>query len=68
MTPEEYEEYRQDLMDEAREEELLEYRLRSDYDFFCDYNQDLIAAFNDLYKELEITFENYGWDFDPKDI
>ena len=68
MTPEEYEEYRQDLMDEAREEELLEYRLRSDYDFFCDYNQDLIATFSELYVELQTTFESYGWDFDPKDI
>ena len=62
------EEFRQELLEEARADELQDYRLRNDYDYFLSYHNDLIAEFSDLYKKLKKAHEVYGHEFDIYEV
>ena len=66
MTDEDREEMHQDMLEEAREEELLEHKLRTDYDELCDYVD--LSLLQEEYYRIKSMFEAYGWDFDLRDI
>ena len=66
MTPEDYEDWKADLTQEAREEEILEHKLRTDYDEFCDHVD--LSLLQEEYSRVKTMFEAYGWKFDIKDI
>ena len=53
-------EFRQELLEEARADELQDYALRNDYDYFLKHYSDLIAEFSDSYKKLKKAHEAYG--------
>ena len=50
--PRDMDEFRQELLEEARADELQDYALRNDYDYFLKHYSDLIAEFSDSYKSL----------------
>lgn len=60
-------EWRQDMADEARAEEIHEHHMRTDFDFFCDYNIEAIEQLNEAISELKNQCEMYDYDFDLKD-
>lgn len=64
MTQEELDEWRQDLLDEARQEELHEHLMRTDFDAFCDYYADDIALYVEARNFLKRQLENYDWEPD----
>jgi len=67
MTTEEREEWEQDMLEEARADELLEHKLTSDYDEFCDHFLEDIEELKALIAIVKAQHESYGWDFDIKD-
>jgi hypothetical protein len=62
----ELEEWRQELLEEARTSELEEYRLSTDYDYLLE--QADVSSFLEAYHKLKETHEKYGWDFDINNI
>lgn len=67
MTNEERKEWYQDMREEAREEEVKEYRLRDDYDYFEQYFENEIADLFEAIKKVREYHEEYGYEFDVKD-
>ena len=55
---------REERAREDREDEKLEKKLRTDFDFFEDYFFDKIEEFNKLKKEVENLYEYYGWEME----
>ena len=55
---------REERAREAREDEKLEQKLRTDFDFFEDYFFDEIEEFNKLKKEVKNLYESYGWEME----
>ena len=49
---------------EDREDEKLEQKLRTDFDFFEDYFFDEIEELNKLKKEVKNIYESYGWEME----
>ena len=49
---------------EDREDEKLEQKLRTDFDFFEDYFFDEIEELNKLKKEVKNLYESYGWEME----
>ena len=49
---------------EDREDEKLEQKLRTDFDFFEDYFFDEIEEFNKLKKKVKNLYESYGWEME----
>lgn len=49
---------------EDREDEKLEQKLRTDFDFFEDYFFDEIEELNKLKKEIKNLYESYGWEME----
>ena len=49
---------------EDREDEKIEQKLRTDFDFFEDYFSDEIEEFNKLKKEIKNLYESYGWEME----
>lgn len=68
MDTEMREEWLQDMRDEARAEEVLEHKLRADFDYFCDYNIDAIEQLNEAISELKDQCEMYGYEFEIGDF
>ena len=62
--PRDMEEFRQELLEEARADELHDHALRNDYDYFLKHYSDLIAEFNDSYKKLKKAHEDTSREFD----
>ena len=52
---------REERAREDREDEKLEQKLRTDFDFFEDYFFDEIEELNKLKKEVKNIYESYGW-------
>ena len=50
--PRDMDEFRQELLEEARADELQDYALRNDYDYFLKHYSDLIAGFLTRTKSL----------------
>ena len=57
-------EIREERAREDREDEKLEQKLRTDFDFFEDYFFDEIEEFNKLKKEVKNLYESYGWEME----
>ena len=53
-------EIREERAREDREDEKLEQKLRTDFDFFKDYFFDEIEELNKLKKEIKNLYESYG--------
>ena len=49
---------------EDREDEKIEQKLRTDFDFFEDYFSDEIEELNKLKKEIKNLYESYGWEME----
>ena len=47
---------------EARADDAIEQKLRTDFDFFEDYFSDKIEELNKLKKEVKNLCESYGWE------
>lgn len=67
MTNEDREEFYQDLLEEAREEEYLEAKLK-DYDEFCDYFIEDIELLREAIKTVKQLHDSYNHEFDLKDF
>ena len=57
-------EIREERAREDREDEKLEQKLRTDFDFFKDYFFDEIEELNKLKKEIKNLYESYGWEME----
>lgn len=55
---------REERAREDREDEKIEQKLRTDFDFFEDYFSDQIEELNKLKKEVKNLYESYGWEMD----
>ena len=55
---------REERAREDREDEKLEQKLRTDFDFFEDYFFDEIEELNKLKKEVKNLYESYGWEME----
>ena len=55
---------REERAREEREDEKVEQKLRTDFDFFEDYFFDEIEEFNKLKKEVKNLYESYGWEME----
>ena len=49
---------------EDREDEKIEQKLRTDFDFFEDYFSDKFEELNKLKKEVKNLYESYGWEME----
>ena len=47
---------------EYREDEAIEKKLRTDFDFFEDYFSDKFEELDELKKEIKNLYESYGWE------
>ena len=57
-------EIREERAREDREDEKLEQKLRTDFDFFEDYFSDKFEELNKLKKEVKNLYESYGWEME----
>ena len=55
-------ELREERAREDREDEAIEKKLRTDFDFFEDYFSDKFEELNELKKEVKNLYESYGWE------
>ena len=55
---------REERAREDREDEKLEQKLRTDFDFFEDYFSDKFEELNKLKKEVKNLYESYGWEME----
>lgn len=53
---------REERAREDREDEAIEKKLRTDFDFFEDYFSDKFEELNKLKKEVKNLYESYGWE------
>ena len=49
---------------EDREDEAIEKKLRTDFDFFEDYFSDKFEELDELKKEIKNLYESYGWEME----
>ena len=49
---------------EDREDEAIEKKLRTDFDFFEDYFSDKFEELDELKKEVKNLYESYGWEME----
>ena len=55
---------REERAREDREDEAIEQKLRTDFDFFEDYFFYDIEELNKLKKEVKNLYESYGWEME----
>ena len=55
---------REERAREDREDEAIEKKLRTDFDFFEDYFSDKFEELNKLKKEVKNLYESYGWEIE----
>ncbi len=55
---------REERAREDREDEAIEKKLRTDFDFFEDYFSDKFEELDELKKEVKNLYESYGWEFE----
>ena len=55
---------REERAREDREDEKVEQKLRTDFDFFEDYFSDKFEELNKLKKEVKNLYESYGWEME----
>lgn len=55
---------REERAREDREDEKIEQKLRTDFDFFEDYFSGEIEELNKLKKEIKNLYESYGWEME----
>ena len=55
---------REERAREDREDEKIEQKLRTDFDFFEDYFSDKFEELNKLKKEVKNLYESYGWEME----
>ncbi len=70
MTHEQMEELRQDMLDEARQEEYIESRLRTDFDYAIErvnFDFELQDAY-EKFKEAADMLREYGHEMSPLDV
>ena len=61
-------EWREEMMQEAKQEEYLECKLRSDIDNLREYLEDVVYEANELLDIIGKELAHYGYDFRDKDI
>ena len=57
-------EIREERAREDREDEAIEKKLRTDFDFFEDYFSDKFEELDELKKEVKNLYEYYGWEME----
>ncbi len=57
-------EIREERAREDREDEAIEQKLRTDFDFFEDYFSDKFEELDELKKEVKNLYEYYGWEME----
>ena len=55
---------REERAREDREDEAIEKKLRTDFDFFEDYFSDKFEELDELKKEVKNLYEYYGWEME----
>ena len=55
---------REERAREDREDEAIEQKLRTDFDFFEYYFSDKFEELNKLKKEVKNLYESYGWEME----
>lgn len=55
-------ELRQDMIQEAREDELLEYHLRTDEDKIYEWCEEDILKIREAYENICKQYKKYDWD------
>ena len=62
------EEWIQEMKDEAKQEEYMECKLRSDIDYLREYLEDVICEANELLDTIGKELEHYGYDCSDNDV
>ena len=57
-------EIREERAREDREDEAIEKKLRSDFDFFLSYYSSKLEDYEELKSELIKLHRSYGWEFE----
>ena len=55
---------REERAREDMEDEKIEQKLRTDFDFFEDYFSDKFEELDELKKEVKNLYESYGWEME----
>ena len=55
---------REERAREDREDEAIEQKLRTDFDFFLSYYSDKFENYEELKSELIKLHRSYGWEFE----
>ena len=61
---EDYDEWLQELREEALADERYEYNMRNDYEYFLYQFDSELCELQDIIKFLKDKHEHYGWEFD----
>jgi hypothetical protein len=57
-----------ELQEEARQEEMHEYNMVNDYDYFIKNIHDDIEVLNDTLDTIRYHYDAYGWEFDLDEV
>lgn len=67
-TEEDYNEWLQELREEALAEDRHEYNMRNDYEYFLYQYDSELGDIQDLISYIRKAHETYGWEFDLSDL
>lgn len=67
-TTEDYNEWLQDLREDALADERYEYNMRNDYEYFLYQYDSELCELQELVSVLKKAHNHYGWDFDIRDL
>ena len=67
-TEEDYNEWLQELREEALAEDRHEYNMRNDYEYFLYQYDSELGDIQDLVSYIRKAHETYGWEFDLRDL
>jgi hypothetical protein len=63
-----YDEWQQEMIDEARQDELFEKHMRNDFDYFLEQSEDYITPINEAIAKFNKYLEHYGWELPTDDL
>jgi len=66
--PELYDEWQQEMLDEAIHDEMYEHDMRTDLDFFLEENSDIIDNINNALDALDNQLDHYGYHLTTDDF
>lgn len=65
---EDYNEWLQELREEALADEKYEYNMRNDYEYFLYQFDSELGDLQELVSLIKRKHEEYGWEFDLRDL